>query len=65
MQITNLFLLSLMLISLVLGYKKFKYCSMDIYLEKLMLGVKIKKLRNPWVYTREGGALFLAFYGKL
>ena len=38
---------------------------MDIYLEKLMLGLKIKKIRNPWAYTREGEALFLAFYGIL
>ena len=60
-----MFLLSLMLISLVLGYEKVKKCSMDIYLERLTLGVKMKKLRNPRAYTREGGTSFLGFYGIL
>ena len=39
-----------MLIYLVLSYKK---CSIGIYSEGLILGVKIK-LRNAWVYIREG-----------
>ena len=54
-----------MLISLVLGYEKVKKCSMDTYLERLTLGVKMKKLRNPRAYTREGGTSFLGFYGIL
>ena len=37
---------------------------MDIYLERLKLGVKIK-LGNAWDYTQEEGALLLGFYDIL
>ena len=49
-----------MLIYLVLGYKKCKKCSMGIYLEGLILGVRIK-LRNECSSL----ALFWGFYGIL
>ena len=52
-----------MLISLVLGYKKYKKSSIGIYSEGLILRKKIYK--KGMSYTQKGGALFWGFYGIL